>query len=222
MTKLALALGAIVGVGKTYVGASEHLAYALPYQADFSAQRHPRDMPDGQYTRGSVVTEDSIFSAFKHSGRHPTVKEGSAAIGAASTLPADDDKILMGELGTGQRLRSIDYFRTVAFAGASLGGEMTAAEYFKHMKEAGLFVGNTTTAFPQFSLTIEDPEDSNFQPILLASEADTADSNGSLNPLAGLTFYNNRSRPLCIVAQVRGAVPNNSALILNMTMSAKT
>lgn len=198
MTALATRLGALVGAAATYKGISVHMAKALDYNHAMSTARHPYDLGDGQFARGQMSCTDAIFVA-------------------ASAL-ADGDKILMGEWGTGQRFRSVDFKKTVAFAAPV---EQTAAQYFDNNKLG--FTGNTTAAFPAFSLWAEDPDDSAFVPILLAAEAETTGvgkEEGRLYPLSALAYgVNRRKRSLLIVARAEGVVPVNSGLFIQTTMT---
>lgn len=209
MTKLASQLGALVAAAGPYVAVSLHMGKALHHNHAFSTQRFPYDQGDGQFSRGAVSCQDSIFSASKARADHPTPGTGIA----------DGEKILMGEWGTGQRLRAIDFKKTVAFAAPA---EQTAAEYFANATD-GLFSGNTTAAFPAFTLWAEDPEDADFEPILLISEAETTGAGnveGSVRPLSALVYgVNRRKRPLMIVARAEGEVPDNSGLFLHMTLT---
>lgn len=197
MTALKTRLGALVGVGLVYEALSLHMAKALDHNHAFSSARFPYDLGDGGFARGQMSCTDAIF--------------------VASSALADGDKILIGEWGTGQRFRSVDFKRTVAFSAPA---EQTAAEYFENNTLA--FTGNATAAFPAFSLWAEDPDDSSFEPILLASEAETtgALTEGRLYPLAALMFgVNRRKRSLLISARAEGAVPVNSGLFIQTTMT---
>lgn len=196
MTALKTRIGALVGAALTFQGVSSVMAKALDHNHAFSSARWPYDQGDGQFARGQMSCTDAIF--------------------VATDALADGDKILMGEWGTGQRIRAIDYKRTVAFAAPA---EQSAAEYFANNGVG--FTGNTTTAFPVFTLWAYDPDDANFEPILLASEAETtAATAGRLMPLSALAYgVNRRKRSLLIYAQAEGAVPVNSGLFLQTTMT---
>jgi len=198
MTALKSRIGALVGAALAYKGVSIHMAKALDYNHAFSSARFPYDQGDGQFQRGYASCTDAIF--------------------VAETALADGDKILMAEWGTGQRFRAVEWKRTVAFAAPA---EQTAAEYFANNKTA--FAGNSTAAFPAFTLWAEDPDDASFEPILLAAEAETTGAgnvNGKALPLSALLYgQNRRKRSLLIVARAEGAVPVNSGLIIQTTMT---
>lgn len=197
MTALKTRIGALVGTGLEYEAVSMNMAKSLDHTHALSSARWPYDLGDGQFARGQMSCTDSIF--------------------VATTALADGDKILVGEWGTGQRFRAIDFKRTAAFAAPA---EQTAAEYFANNKLG--FTGNTTAAFPAFTCWAEDPDDTTFEPILLVSEAEST-GGGALDylmPLSALMYgINRRKKSLLISVRAEGAVPVNSGLFIQTTMT---
>lgn len=205
MTALKTRIGALVAAAGTYRAVSMHMAKALDHHHAFSSARWPYDQGDGQFSRGVLSCQDSLFSS-KLAG---DVQPG--------TPVADTEKILMGEWGTGQRLHSITYKMSIAWSAPA---EQTAAQYFDNVPTA-LMTEGASAAFPPFTLWAEDPDDATFVPLLLATEAETtAAKAGTLLPLSAMLFgVNRRKRSLLIVAQAQGAVPDESALFLSMAFT---
>lgn len=206
MTSIATQIGSHVAIAGTYRAVSLHMAKALAFKHPFSTQRWPNDLGDGQFSRGVLSCQDAIYSAKKAQDEQP------------GTPIADGEKILMGEWGTGQRLHSLVYKRSVAW-GAGV-AEQTAAQYFANVP-TDLMSEGAAAAFPPFSLWAEDPDDSNFTPLLLATEAETtAATAGLLVPLSAVLYgVNRRKRPLLIAARAEGAVPDESALFLHLAFT---
>lgn len=217
MTALSSRLENLLGVAKTFTHCSEQVAKALAHNAEFSTKRWPYDLQDGQYHRGVVSCVDMSFVANERSRNHPSVLAGTVAFGHASSLPADTERVILGEWPTGSRLRSIDYHMTIAETNASYpesgnGG----SDYWAHM--TNYFTQDVIAAFPDFTLWAEDPDDSSFTPILLIEEADTtATKQGRHFSVAASAFgVNRRKKSLLITMTAQGAVPVDSALFLNM------
>ena len=205
MTYPADKLEAHVATDGVYRAVSLHMAKALPNTHAFSSQRWPNDLGDGQFSRGYLSCQDAIYASKKAQDEQP------------GTPVLDTEKILMGEWGTGQRLHSLIYKRSVAWSAPA---EQTAAEYFDNVP-TDLMSEGATAAFPPFTLWAEDPDDSTFEPLLLATEAETtAATEGMLIPLSAILYgVNRRRRPLLIVAQAQGNVPDESALFLHLAFT---
>lgn len=221
MSELARKLGAKVATDGTYRHVSLHMAKSLPDGHAFSTRRWPNDNGDGQMARGYISCLDAHFIAKRASLAHPLVVAGTVAANHASSLPADGEKILMGEWPTGARLRSIEYVMTTAEDGTDndTGNfpEFTdETDYWDNILDS--FAVDVIAAFPNFTLWAEDPYDANFTPILLMPEAvSNGTKKGRAYSVAGLAYgVNRRKSPLMIVARAEGAVVANSALFLHM------
>lgn len=197
----------LVGAAKTYRGASLHVHKALPQNHEMGSKRWPSDLSTGNYAAGNVVCQDAFFSAKFDQDNHPT----------PGTAIADNEKILMGFWEPGARLRSVEFKKTVAW---STPADQSDADYFANV-EAEYFTEAAVAAFPPFTLWAEHPTNSAFKPFLLITEAETTgagNEEGVIRPLSALAYGANKERePLLIVAQARGAVPDESGLFLHIT-----
>lgn len=194
--------------GGTFEHVSENFAKHLPYQHAFSTKRHPVDQADGVLAQGIVICNDGVFIANERIASYIAKNGGSA------DYPASGEVIAMCEWPTKARIRDLHVYATT--------GNEDPEDW-----NTNYFTEDTAAAFPAFTLSAIDPEDTSFEIPLLEDFTQTfTDDNGvsggddvdvvtqRLSLQARAFGVNRRRNPLIISATLGGSVVADSALFV--------
>lgn len=200
MTSFPGRLAALVAAsGTVYRQISEALSKALPVGNAYGTKRWPYDIAAGLLTRSAVFSVAGHF-AYNERNLKPA--------GSVAALVANDEIVLL-EFPTDARLVSIMFQRSVAAAGDNPGATPYAdvTTYFPANANPG--------AFPAFDLILRDPNDPSFPAAGYTIGSTGTATEGIIRVPTWLLFaFNNRKRPMLISAKVAGAVPANSAVVV--------